>query len=67
MFIEYPLLQNKKYFKKEKWIMEKNSNFTLSSEINNFLVKNFYQTCSISRASENMANCVRDILKLIRK
>ena len=64
MFIEYPLLQNKKYFQKEKWIMEKNSNITLSSEVNNFLEENFYQTCSISRSSENMANCVRDILKL---
>ena len=67
MFIEYPLLQNKKYFQKEKWIMEKNSNFTLSSEVNNFLEENFYQTCSISRSSENMANCVRDILKLKKR
>ena len=64
MFIEYPMLQNKEYFQKEKWIMEKNSNITLSSEVNNFLVENFYQTCCISRSSENMANCVRDILKL---
>ena len=64
MFIEYPMLQNKEYFKKEKWIMEKNSNITLSSDFNNFLVENFYQTCCISRASENMANCVRDILKI---
>ena len=28
---------------KEKWIMEKNSNITLSSDLNNFLVENFYQ------------------------
>ena len=47
--------------------MEKNSNITLSSDFNNFLVKNFYQTCCISRASENMANCVRDILKIKKR
>ncbi|MEC8100139.1 MAG: NADH-quinone oxidoreductase subunit NuoG [Pseudomonadota bacterium] len=64
MFIKYPMLQNKKYFQEEKWIIEKNSNITLSSDINNFLVDNFYQTCCISRASENMANCVRDILQV---
>ena len=63
MFIEYPLLKIWKYFKKEKWIIEKNSNIKLSSEINNFLVKNFYQTCCISRSSENMANCVKRYFK----
>jgi len=26
-------------------------------------LKNFYQTCSISRSSENMANCVRDFIQ----
>ena len=64
MFIEYPLLQNKKYFQKQKWIMEKNSNIALSSEVNNFLEENFYQTCSISRSSENMANCVKRYFKI---
>ena len=60
MFNEYPVLLGKDNFKKIKWLTEKNNNIVLSSETNDFLVKNFYQTCSISRASENMANCVRN-------
>ena len=64
MFDDIPLLLNKNSFEKTKWEMEKNSKIILSSEKNNFLVKNFYQTCCISRASENMANCVKEILEV---
>ena len=39
----------------------------LKSELIEVKVENFYQTCSISRSSENMANCVREILEIKRR
>ena len=64
MFDDYPLLRNQNYAEKSKWEAEKNNKIKLASEINDFLVKNFYQTCCISRSSENMANCVKEILEI---
>ena len=64
MFNDYPLLRNQNYAEKPKWEAEKNNKIKLSPEINDFLVKNFYQTCCISRSSENMANCVKEILEI---
>ncbi|MBV69567.1 MAG: NADH-quinone oxidoreductase subunit G [Pelagibacterales bacterium] len=64
MYNDFPQLRNEKQSQKSKWAIEKNINIKLFPEINNFLVKNFYQTCCISRSSENMANCVREILKI---
>ena len=64
MFCDYPLLLKQKAFQDSEWTIKKNEDIQLSSETNNFLVKNFYQTCCISRSSENMANCVREILEI---
>ncbi|MDC3023925.1 NADH-quinone oxidoreductase subunit NuoG [Alphaproteobacteria bacterium] len=67
MFNDHPELNSKENFSKIKWETEKDEKILLSKEKNNFLLENFYQTCSISRASENMANCVKEILKLKKK
>ncbi len=62
IFMDYPKLEKIGVLTKEKWHNEKSEKITLTSEKNNYLTKNFYQTCSISRSSENMANCVKEIL-----
>ena len=62
IFMDYPNLEKIGVLTKEKWHNEKSEKITLTSEKNNYLTKNFYQTCSISRSSENMANCVKEIL-----
>ena len=63
MFKDYPTISNIGTPNKAKWIENIDKSIALSSEKNNFFTNNFYQTCSISRSSKNMANCVRDILK----
>ena len=64
IFKDYPSLSNIGNLTKAKWYFLKDQKISLSSEKNEFLLSNFYQTCSISRSSENMANCVREILSL---
>ena len=63
MFKDYPSISNIGCLPESEWVRANDKNITLASEKNNFLCNNFYQTCSISRSSANMANCVRDILK----
>ena len=63
MFKDYPSISNIGNPFKSKWVEAVNKSINLASEKNNFLSNNFYQTCSISRSSANMANCVRDLLK----
>ena len=45
------------------WKYENPSQITIKKERMDVAVKNFYQTCSISRSSINMANCVKEFLE----
>ena len=63
IFKKYPTLSNIGTLPKVKWFKTTNKKVQLYSEKNDFFTNNFYQTCSISRSSENMANCVKEILQ----
>ncbi|MBF97079.1 MAG: NADH-quinone oxidoreductase chain 3 [Alphaproteobacteria bacterium MarineAlpha9_Bin4] len=63
IFENYPSISNIGNYVAQKWIKTNKKKVLLTSEKNNFNTNNFYQTCSISRSSENMANCVKTILK----
>ncbi len=62
MFKEYPYLGKIDRLYDAKWKHIKDENINLLAEENNYILENFYQTCNISRASLNMANCVKEIL-----
>ncbi len=62
IFKKYPSISKIGNTPESTWKESDDQNIDLYSEKNDFMVNNFYQTCSISRSSENMANCVRDIL-----
>ena len=55
------ILKEKQTLSKENKSQIKNI-ITLNSELIEIKVENFYQTCSITRASNNMANCAKELL-----
>ena len=46
-----------------KWIKSNKSIPKIKSFKSSFLVKNYYQSCPITRASINMANCIKRFSK----
>ncbi len=63
IYKKYPHLSKINDTVKAKWANVAEDNIKIKKEYFDTTVTNFYQTCSISRASSNMAACVKEFLQ----
>jgi len=62
IFSKHPELSNINKIISSNWSEVKPDNFDIKSSENNYFLENYYQTCPITRASINMANCKKDLI-----
>ena len=57
-----PYLSEINSIKSSNWREVKSDVFDIKPSDNNYFLENYYQTCPITRASINMANCKKDLI-----
>ena len=59
---EHPEISEINSIKPANWSEVKSDIFDIKSSNNNYFLENYYQTCPITRASINMANCKKNLI-----
>ena len=62
IFDKHPEISNVNSIKPAIWNSIKSDNLDLKSSVNNYFLRNYYQTCPITRASSNMAKCNKELI-----
>ena len=61
IFKKHPEIEKVNSIISANWTNIKPENSNIKGSENNYFLENYYQTCPITRASSNMANCKKDL------